>query len=151
MPRDRLGQLTKDESTDGLLLTWSVVADGPLARQLRDGPQRLRLLQSLQRQAATDGKWTLELDLEPAAIPAPWWEEDSVCGDFLRAVRELQQQPESWQKLETYLPAEPVRDVLLEQLRQMSAEQQQQLWQHVAAWGTDLLRGDVTLATAAST
>ena len=54
-------------------------------------------------------------------------------------------------KLETYLPAEPVRDVLLEQLRQMSAEQQQQLWQHVAAWGTDLLRGDVTLATAANT
>ena len=55
---------------------------------------------------------------EPAAIPAELWEEDSVCGDFLRAVRELQQQPESWRKLETYLPAEPVRDVLLDQLKQ---------------------------------
>ena len=146
--RQRLSELTKDESVQGLLLTWAVVCEGRLARQLREGMEQARLLPALHAQARIDAKWTLAVESAPPVIPAQAWDEDSVCGDFLRAVRELQQQPESWRRLETQLPAEPLREVLLEQLQQLSAEEQGELWQHVAALGMDLLRGDMTLSTA---
>jgi hypothetical protein len=148
--RQRLGQLTSEESAQGLLLTWSVVCDGPLARRLREGTEQARLLPALRAQARADAKWTLAVEAESPAIPTEEWEEDSVCGEFLRAVSELQQQPESWRKLESQLPDEPLRDILLDQLKQLSAEQRRELWQQVAVLGRELLRGEMTLSTASS-
>jgi hypothetical protein len=91
------------------------------------------------------------LEAECPVIPADAWDEDSVCGDFLRAVRELQQQPQSWRKLESQLPPEPLREILLGQLEHLTADEQRELWQQVAALGMDLLRGEMTLSTAGST
>ena len=139
--RQRLGHLTTDESVQGLLLSWSVVCDGQLARQLREGTEQARLLPALHAQARVDAKWTLAVEAESPAIPAEACDEDSVCGDFLRAVLELQQQPESWRKLELQLPDEPLREILLGQLKQLSAEQQRELWQQVAALGHGTVAG----------
>ena len=113
-----------------------------------DGTEQARLLPTLYSQARTDAKWTLAIRTEPAPLPVEAWDEDSVCGDFLRAVRELQQQPESWRNLELETLDPPLRDLLAGQLQQLSPEEQQTLWQEVAAVGRDLLRGELTPAAA---
>ncbi len=143
--RERLRQIVRDESARGLLIEWSVKCSEALTRLLRDDSTKERLLQSLRSQAATDAKWSLAIDVDPPEIPSELWEEDSVCGDFLRAVRELRQQPESWQKLEASLPIDSPRELLWQQLQALTLEQQQELWQYVAGLGIDLLRGEATL------
>ena len=143
--RDRLRQMARDESARGLLIEWSVNCGETLARTLRDESTKQRLLQSLRTQATTDAKWSLAIDVDPPEIPSDLWEEDSVCGDFLRAVRELQQQPESWQRLEASLPIDSPRELLWQQLQSLTLEQQQELWHYVASLGVDLLRGEATL------
>ncbi len=147
--RENARQVSPDESAQGCLIAWSIAGNERIARELRDLLVQQRLLESLEKHTS-EARWTIELVTEPPEIPAELWEEDSICGDFLRAVRELQRAPDGWRKLESFFPPEPMRDLLEEQLEHGSPEQQQELWRQVAAWGIDLLRGEEPLASASS-
>jgi exonuclease SbcD len=135
----------------GWLLVWSIHCRGELAWRLHERKVHQRLLESLRQRATSDARWTMKIEIEPSELPAEWWDEDTVLGDFLRAVQRCQEDPESWQGLAAYLPDVPERDEMLRCLRDVDDEQRQRLWHRVAAWGADLLHGEVDIerATAA--
>ncbi|MGH7192350.1 MAG: hypothetical protein ACREJM_02315, partial [Candidatus Saccharimonadales bacterium] len=65
----------------------------PLIAALRNGPLATELLATLRRQfgQATPVVWSVALDLEAAAaVPHGWFERDSLLGDYLRSVAELE-------------------------------------------------------------
>ncbi len=141
----QLNEIPIDASRFSWLLLWSVVCQGPLAWQMQDPGVLRRLLDALQQLTANDSRWTMRIETEPADIPLEWHEEDTVLGDFLRTVQRCEQNAEAWQSLAAFLPEQAERDALLRELQNVSEEDRQRLWRRVAAWGADLLRGEVDL------
>ncbi len=139
----QLNQISCESSQFGWLLVWSVICQGKLAERLRSPEHHERLLRALRQASAHDARWSLVVDVEPAELPGDLFEEDTILGDFLRAVQRLEHQGEAWQELVAYLPDSDLRETLLSDLQQTSDERRSQLWRRVAAWGADLLRGEV--------
>ncbi|MCP4190294.1 MAG: DNA repair exonuclease [Planctomycetaceae bacterium] len=131
------------------LWTWDLVRDEPWTTHLRSAE-----LQGLMRAWRTDKdgarQRTVGIQLLSGEIPEPYWDEDSILGDFLRVVRDLQQHPEAHRQLEAYLPESSLKETVLAELKGASPESHQQMWHEVAALGAGLLRGDVTLDPATS-
>ena len=93
----------------------------------------------------------VSITLEPREIAESFWEEESILGDFLRAVRNLEQDPESWKELDEYLPDEDhMRRSLVAGLQSASESDRHRLWQEVASLGVQLLRGEPTLQSSSS-
>ena len=93
----QLKDIPTDASRFSWLLVWSVVCQGPLALRMQDHDAHRRMLDALQLLTANDTRWTMKIETEPAEVPAEWYEEDTVLGDFLRAVQRYEQNPEAWQ------------------------------------------------------
>ena len=98
------------------------------------------MLASLQSQFGHQA-WSAPLEIEPAeTIPAPWYEQESFLGDFLRALKHYQTHPDEQIDLAAALGDEPV-----EHLRQLTrlhdAATRRRVLQHVAQMGVDLLGG----------
>ncbi|MDG2385293.1 MAG: DNA repair exonuclease [Pirellulaceae bacterium] len=131
------------------LWTWDLVRDEPWATPL--GPAELqRLMHTWRTDKSRSRQRTVGINLLSGEIPAGEWDEDSILGDFLRVVRDLQQQPEAHRQLETYLPDSSLKEIVLAELKGASPELHQQMWHEVAALGAGLLRGDVSLDPATS-
>jgi DNA repair exonuclease SbcCD nuclease subunit len=146
----QLQQIPGDGSRFNWLLIWSVVCHGPLAWRLQPPAARQRLLDTLQQRTHRQGRWSVLLESEPAELPAEWCEEDTVLGDFLRAVQRYEQDADAWQELVSFLPEGPARDELLVELKQVTAEDRQRLWRRVASWGAGLLRGELVIEESGS-
>jgi DNA repair exonuclease SbcCD nuclease subunit len=146
----QLQQIPGDTSRFGYLLIWSVVCHGPLAWRLQPPAVQHRLLESLQQCTHRQGRWSVLLETEPAELPAEWSDEDTVLGDFLRAVQRYEQDGDAWQELATLLPEGTPREQLLVELKQVSGDDRQRLWRRVASWGAALLRGELALEESGS-
>lgn len=138
-----LNQVNVESSRFGWLLIWSVICQGTLAEKLHRSDAQTQLLKALRQASTNDSRWTMRIDAEPAELSVELYEEDTVLGDFLRAVQRLEQDPEAWQQLIPFLPDGELREVLLREMQQGTPEHRRQLWRRVAGWGVDLLRGEV--------
>jgi hypothetical protein len=147
----RLNEVPRRTDRFGWLLVWSVVCRGELAWQLHLPAVLERLLERLRETATHEGRWTVRIEAEPCEVPAEWSEEDTVLGDFLRAVERYQQGPEAWEGLAGFLPDGPNREELLRELRSLDDQQRQRIWRCVASWGADLLRGETDMEKATAT
>ncbi len=90
---DRMKALGEASPGIDLLVSFSIVAAGPLAGQLRRGSLAAQLLRTLRSEFGTaePAVWTVLLSAETApTLPAQWYEQDTIRGDFLREVRRLQ-------------------------------------------------------------
>jgi DNA repair protein SbcD/Mre11 len=88
----RVRSLTQGSKTD-LLVTWTVAGDGPLAHELRRGKLRGELLEWLRIEhgLASPVVWAVDLEVESqSALPGALYEQETILGDYLRAVRELE-------------------------------------------------------------
>jgi DNA repair exonuclease SbcCD nuclease subunit len=141
----QLTQVTVDSARFGWLIVWSVICHGTLAEKLNRTEAQSQLLKALRQASTNDSRWTMRIEAEPAELSVALYEEDTVLGDFLRAVQRLEQDPEAWQQLVPFLPDTELREVLLLEMQRSSPEQRRQLWRRVAAWGADLLRGDAVV------
>ncbi len=79
-----------------LLVSWTMAGSGPLLSQLRRGTLAADLLGLLRKEfgQGSPAAWSTSLEIEPGAVLNPeWYEQKTIRGDFLRAVRQYQMDP----------------------------------------------------------
>ncbi len=92
--QERMRNLTTEAIGRALLVQWRLTGEGLLDDAFRRKGFEADLLAKLRKDFgfADSPIWTHALKREiPAKLPEEWSEEDSILGDFLRAVRERQQ------------------------------------------------------------
>ena len=143
------------ESTPGvdLLVSWTVAGSGPLLGQLRRGTLGSELLGWLRSEYGfgPPAAWSLSLEVElSAALPPEWYEQETIRGDFLRAIRQLEIASGEPLDLESCLAEEHLAgtDQRFESLPAPAVTIADKATRtrvlHEAAWlGVDLLSGDL--------
>ncbi|OYV82779.1 MAG: hypothetical protein B7Z73_16800, partial [Planctomycetia bacterium 21-64-5] len=89
MLADQLRELRSTAPDLDLLVVWSIAGAGPVVSELRRGELAETLLARLRRRFGHDRPvaWSAAIELEPeAAVPPAWSQQDSLLGDFLRAL-----------------------------------------------------------------
>jgi hypothetical protein len=89
-----------------LLISWTIGGNGPLLAELRRGALGPELLGRLRSEygLASPAAWSVSLGTEPAAsLPEAVYEQQTILGDFLRAVRQYEMNPAESLGIEAYL------------------------------------------------
>lgn len=152
--RERMQTLVETTPGVDLLVSWTVAGSGPLLSQLRRGALGGELLGWLRKEYGfgPPAAWSVSLEVElPASLPPEWYEQETIRGDFLRAIRQFQINSAEPLELESYLPGEDLDDSdqrLREFARACSSPADGAARGRVlreAAWlGADLLSGEET-------
>lgn len=142
---ERLRALREAAPGVHLLICWTIVTSGRLAARLRRGSLAAELLEGLRSRFGLDrpAAWSVWLKTEPpSALPAEWFDQDTIRGEFLREIRRLQARPEEPIRLDADVPeglrAGPLGRAAV--LREPA--QRDKLLQEAAALGADLLNGE---------
>lgn len=129
-----------------LLVTWEIVHDGALGRELRRIDQAEAFLDQLRRETtAVSGSRNIHsigLRSLRAAVPSNLFDEDSILGDFLRVVREMEQSGDRSLDVSSYLPNTKAARKLAEILHLESPQARAELLREVTTLGMDLLSGE---------
>jgi hypothetical protein len=127
------------------LVSWHVQAGGTLGRSLRNGELGRELIEWLRTEfgRAKPAVWTTSLNVEAAEpIPDELYEEDTILGDFLRAVRDHERDPSQTLNFGTLLPDLSKDRSLATALGSVDSQARQTLLQEAAELGVDLLSGE---------
>jgi DNA repair protein SbcD/Mre11 len=128
-----------------LLISWTIAGSGPLLAQLRRGKLAGELLQWLRSDYGyvSPAAWSLSLDVELVeTLPPEWYEQETIRGDFLRAVRQLQMNPEEPLALESYLSETHLAGTLSAAAMPAGKAARDCVLREAAALGVDLLSGE---------
>jgi len=128
-----------------LLVTWEIIDDGPLGKQLRDPTEVDAFLEQIRREtrdAASKNTFTIGLRSTRGNAPAHLFEEDTIVGDFLRVVRELDSSADPIIDIQSYLPDTPTARKLAETLQHETPATRKQLLREVTTMGIDMLSGE---------
>ncbi len=91
-----------------LFISWYVdLPPGPLASNLRRGPLAAQFIDELRAVYGKEDRltWSVSLTpLLPETLPAGFYDQQSMLGDFLRSVKHHQTHPQEIIDLESYLP-----------------------------------------------
>jgi DNA repair protein SbcD/Mre11 len=144
--RQRMQTILEASPSTALLISWTVAGRGPLVGLLRHGAMASELLQSLRSDYgyASPAAWSVSLDVELAeTLPPEWYEQETIRGDFLRAIRQLQMNPDTPLGLEQYV-AESHRIGTVGQVANLSCAKtsRQNVLREAALLGVDLLSGE---------
>jgi hypothetical protein len=104
--RQRMQALLEAVPSTALLISWTIAGGGPLVGPLRRGTLAAELLQSLRADYGyrSPPAWSVSLGVElPETLPPEWYEQETIRGDFLRAIRQLQMNPDEPLSLDQYL------------------------------------------------
>jgi exonuclease SbcD len=143
--RERIHGLRQSAPNLHLLITWTIAGDGPLVKQLRCGRLAADLLGALRSEHgyASPSAWSLAIRMESwERLPAEWYEQETIRGDFLREIRRLQITPEEPLELETYISAAHQIGALGAAARAADKNTRQRILSEAALLGAALLGGD---------
>ena len=132
--------------TTALLISWTIAGRGPLLASLRRGRLAAELLDRLRSDYGyrSPAAWSVSLEVELSeTLPPEWYEQETIRGDFLRAIRQLQMNPEEPLALEQYL-AEAHRAGTLAAAVALGRQGRPatRVLREAAALGVDLLSGE---------
>ncbi|MEN6458444.1 MAG: hypothetical protein ABFC63_05895 [Thermoguttaceae bacterium] len=143
--RERLNSLTEAMPTTPLLVSWTVAGRGPLLSPLRRGRLASDLLAALQADYGHRAPpvWSLSIELEMAdTLPPEWYVQETIRGEFLREIRQLQMNPAAPIDFDPYL-SEPHRaGTLAAAVALQDAHVRDAVLREAAALGADLLTGE---------
>lgn len=145
MLRERMQTLVETTPAVDLLVSWTVAGSGPLPAQLRRGGLEAELLGWLRREYGygPPAAWSVSLDVEPAAtFPPEWYEQETIRGEFLRAIRRLQVNPDEPIDLESYMAEEYLAGVLSPAATIGQKPARDRVLREAAWLGVDLLSGE---------
>jgi DNA repair exonuclease SbcCD nuclease subunit len=146
--RAGMQRIASETSGCTALVSWTINANGPLVRALRSGAVSRELLEWMRTEfgSAKPPVWVTELQVETQeTLPADLYEEDTILGDFLRAVREHEQNPSRTLDLSAFVPDMGKNRSLAASLRGVDANARRVLLEEAAVLGVDLLSGEETL------
>jgi hypothetical protein len=125
-----------------LLVEWKITGTGPLVNRLRPGGLSDEMLVDLRRRFGIGAQWAWSVSLEchsPLSVPAEWYDEETVLGDFVRQVRACEKDESLPFDLSQFLPAN-LRDESLSAIAHVeSIEHRLDLLEWAAKLGVDLL------------
>jgi DNA repair exonuclease SbcCD nuclease subunit len=139
---ERMEKLLAKHPGIDLLVEWKITGTGPLVNRLRPGGLSDEMLVDLRRRFGMGGQWAWSASLEchsPLSVPAEWYDEETVLGDFVRQVRACEKDESLPFDLSQFLPAN-LRDESLAAIAHVeSREHRLDLLEWAAKLGVDLL------------
>lgn len=145
MLRERMHTLVETIPRTDLLVSWTVAGCGPLLGRLRRGRLGAELLDRLRSEYGfgPPAAWSVSLVAESDdVLPPEWYEQETLRGDFLRAVRHLQMNPSEPLDLECYLSESQTAGPLGAAAAIDSKAIRDQVLRDAAMLGVDLLSGE---------
>jgi len=143
--RERMHTLLEATPATALLISWTIAGRGPLLASLRRGGLAAELLDRLRGDYGyrSPAAWSVSIEVELSeTLPPEWYEQETIRGDFLRAIRQLQMNPDEPLALEQYL-AEPHRaGTLAAAVAFPGRPARDGVLREAAALGVDLLSGE---------
>jgi DNA repair exonuclease SbcCD nuclease subunit len=147
----RIHSLAAESKTDRLV-TWTIGGSGPppasgYLAELRRGKLRGELLEWLRIEhgLSTPFIWTVGIELEPQnALPASLYEQETILGDFLRALRELELDPQQPLDLEPLLADGQAAGVFSQAVAIADGATRKRVLHEAALLAVELLGGDTT-------
>ncbi|MCE5267619.1 MAG: hypothetical protein LLG00_07020 [Planctomycetaceae bacterium] len=143
--RERLNSLLEAMPATPLLVSWTISGRGPLLAPLRRGKLANDLLQSLRADYGhrSPPAWSVSLELELSdTLPPEWYGQETIRGEFLRAIRQLQMNPGEPLDFDRYL-SEPHRaGTLAAAVAVHSPHARDAVLREAASLGADLLSGE---------
>ena len=145
--KDALGEqmlnLAADQQDVPQLVSWRIELPSEFAANHARQPTAIELTKWLRDEFADTLPliWTVTIDIEtPTKIPMSWREEESILGDFLRAVHQLQNDSEQPIKLDAYLSGE-LADSLSSVISLTDSTTRNEVLRETTMLGVNLLRG----------
>ncbi len=142
---DRIEALRQSNPGVELFVSWNMVGEGPLLAELRRGSLGRSLLETLRSEHGfgSPAVWSLELSVEPPAVlPAAWFEQPTILGDFLRELQRVQADPDEPLSLEDYLSASQRGGPLAMAATLAPGNRRDEIVREAALLGYDLLSGE---------
>lgn len=140
--RERSRALRSEIGDRTLLVSWELEVDSRTAAELTQGTLADEIVRELATHAVERGIWTV--GLQPVVqqdLPAAWYEEDTILGDFLRAVGVFRGDAQPLRLQE--IVGQRELDVAVQDLAQISDPTERDELLREAAWlGAELLRGE---------
>jgi DNA repair protein SbcD/Mre11 len=143
--RERLLAMVEASPTTALLVSWTLAGRGSLMTQLRRSKAAADLLEGLRADFGrkSPAAWSVSLEVElPESLPPEWYEQETIRGDFLRAVRQLQMNPSEPLALDSYMAETHLAGVLSGMAGFSSKAIRDRVLREAAALGVDLLSGE---------
>lgn len=143
--RERMHAILEASPTISQLLSWTVSGRGPLIVQLRRGRLAADLLQWLRSDYGyrTPAAWSVSLETEVSeTLPPEWYEQETIRGDFLRAVRQLQMNSDEPLGLEQYVAESHLAGTLAGAIAFAGKAARDRALREAAVLGVDLLSGE---------
>ena len=147
--RERLHTLQESATDVPLMISWLLSGKGALAAELRRGRLAADLLNRLRVECGhgQPPAWSISLDLEwTESLPPEWYEQETIRGDFLRALRQLQMNPAEPVDLQRYVAESHRAGTLAEMLAIADEAVRQRALREATLLGVDLLSGEETQA-----
>lgn len=126
------------------VVSWTISGSGSIISHFRRTAANAELLNTLRKQYGEGSPtvWTSTLDVDTTGTLDPtWYEQDSILGDFLRALRDRQTDKNPLDLTE-FVGDSPLREDLASAVLIENDDQRQNVLQHVGALGAELLRGE---------
>ncbi|PQO42386.1 exonuclease SbcCD subunit D [Blastopirellula marina] len=143
--KNRLNTLSTTKGNRQLMIDWRVIVANEATRDLLKEETWLEITAELNKQFGQEpmGSWTYELTVETGAvIPEAWYQEQSICGDYLRLTRELAADPNLPIDLEAFLAESHEESQLAEAVAIDSRENRRRVLQDARRLGVQLLRAE---------
>jgi DNA repair protein SbcD/Mre11 len=144
--RQRLQALLETTPKIDLMISWTVAGSGPLMDELRQGTLSADVLEGLRAEhgRASPAAWSVSLDVEPdAALPSALYEQETILGDFLRAIRQYENNADAPLGLEAYVAESHQAGTLASAVEIPDAAVRQRVLREAALLGLKLLGEDV--------
>jgi DNA repair exonuclease SbcCD nuclease subunit len=143
--RDCMQRLIVNSATQHLLVSWSITGSGPLIGALRRGSAASDIVAKLRAEfgSQTPCAWTVTLDTNPPkSFAKSWYDEESMLGEFLRNVRELQTNTAEVMDLESLLGEGPEIDEVAQMVDLSNPDTRADVLRRASALGVQMLSGD---------
>lgn len=143
--RERMQTLIETTPSVDLLISWTVAGTGPLVAHLRRGTLAAELLAWLRSDYGfgPPAAWSLSLEVElPGTLPPEWYEQETIRGDFLRAIRQLQVDSAEPLDLDPYVAEKHLAGTLAPAVTIADRATREVVLREAAWLGIDLLSGE---------
>ena len=143
--RDHMQRLIVNSATQHLLVSWNISGTGPLIGALRRGTAAADIVAKLRAEFGnqTPCAWTVTLDSNPpASFSKAWYDEESILGEFLRNVRELQANTSETIDLESLLGEGSAVGEVAGMIDLSTSDTRANVLRRASALGVQMLSGD---------
>ena len=148
---ERAMKITSDFREHVVLVSWTLAPTGEFNHTLRNRSFNERMLQWLRDEfgRGETGIWTTHFTIEPPSqLPMAWYEEDTILGEYLRAIGRYQSDESLNLSLHEYLP-DSMEEKELTGIARVSSKRRDETLRQAALTGVEYLAADRQVAGAA--